>query len=326
MTLWFLVFGGVLFLIGSYAVMSGTAAMARFIGFSQLTIGLVVVAVASSSPELFVALRGAGETPDLVVGGIVGGAILTLTLMLGLGALIRPLAAPPKVVFRDGGALILSCAAVFLFARDGTLGRIEGGVLLVLFAAYIALAAYTDWRRASCHSVARNRAERLEKSKLGFSGGLFVAILGLVAVMLGAHFVLKSSAALAGEYGLPQHVVGLTVVALAVSLPELFVIMSGALRGPNTVAVGHVFGSNIFNLTLILGIAALVAPLKVSPDFLGLDTLVLFGVCALAPPLAAMRWRLSRPRGVFLMLVYGGYLAILAERLGLWSLPLGRLW
>lgn len=326
MTWWFVFFGCVLFVVGSTAVMRGGGAVARVFGVSQLTIGLLVIPAASATPELFVALRGAALAPDLAVGGIVGSAVMTLTLILGLGALIQPLAVPPKVVFRDGAALLAAGGIFAMFARNGIIGHIEGALLILAFVLYVALAAYTDWRRASCHSVARIRAEALEHSRLGISGGLFVTILGVVAVMLGAHFMLVGGQALARDYQLPEYAVGLTVMALAVSLPEFFVVMGGALRGHNTVAVGNVFVSNIFNLTLIVGMAALLTPLRIAPVLADPNGWLMFGVCALVPLLAAMRWLLSRPRGVILILAYAVFTAMLAAEIGLWSIPVFRLW
>jgi cation:H+ antiporter len=326
MSYWFIFFGCVLFAAGSYGLVRGLASIARTLGLPQLTIGLLVVAAASASPELFVVLGGIRRSPDLAVGGIVGGVILTLTFMIGFGALIRPLASPPKVVFRDCGALLLVCAVYLVFALNGTIGPVEGGFLLALFVGYFALAVYTDWRRVSAHSVARERAEMLENSNLGLFGGLFVAAFGVVAVMLGAHFVLTGGTLLAREQGVPEYAVGLTVVALAVSLPEFLVILHGALRGPGTVALGQAVVSNIFNLTLVLGVAALFSPIRIGAEFVAADNIVTLGICAAVPPLVAMRWRLSRPRGFFLILVYGIYLSLLAARVGFWSLPPVKFW
>lgn len=322
MSYWFLFAACLLFAIGSFAVVRGSAGMALSLGLSQLSIGVIVAATAGASPELFVALRGVTAAPDLVAGGIIGGIILSLTLMLGLGALIAPLTVPPKVVFRDGGALILAALAFLLFARDGMLSRLEGAGLLVLYIVYLVLAFYTDWRRSSAHSVARERAELLARSQLGFAGGLFVTLLGLVAVMLGAYFVLAGGTALARMLNLPDYAVGLSAVALAVSLPELFVILAEALRRRSTVAVGQTFGAAFFGLTLVFGLTAQVRPLAIAPALAETDSLLMFAVCVVLPFLAVMRWRLSRTRGVLLVAAYGTYLGFVAARLGFLSIPL----
>lgn len=310
-----------LFAIGSFAVVRGASAVARWLGFSHLAIGLIVAATAASSPELFVALLGAGSAPDLVGGGLVGGILMSLTLMLGIGAVLAPLTAPPKVVLRDGGALIAAALAFVLLAHDGELSRIDGALLLVLFVSYLVLAFYTDRRRASAHSVARERAELLEKSRLGLAGGLFVTALGLVAVMLGAYFILRSGVVMARWMQVPQYAFGLTVVALAVSLPEFFAIANEAWRRRTAVAAGQTFGAAIFGLTLVFGVAALVKPLPIAKEIVAADNVLLLIVCVVLPPLAAMRWRLSRTRGTFLILCYGLYLGFVATRLGLLSLP-----
>jgi cation:H+ antiporter len=326
-TYWFIFFSFVSFAVGSIAAVRGSAVVARKIGLSPQAIGLVVVAAATSTPELFVMLRAtAAGKPDLALGAIIGSSILTLTFMLGFGALIRPLSSPPKVVLRDGGVLLLACLTYMFFAHNEVLARRDGAMMLLLFALYVALACYTDWRRSAEHSVARARANALENSRLNFFGAVFVMVLGLVAVMLGAHLAVAGSLALARGYGLPEYAAGLTVVALAVSLPELFVILGGVFRGRINIAVGQVITASIFNLTVVLGLAAVIAPLAVSRAFLFADNLILLGICAVLPLILAMRWRLSRPRGLFLVLCYGGYLTFLAIRLNLLTVPLQKFW
>lgn len=312
----------VLFALGGFAVVRGAVAVARGLGLSHLSIGLIVAATAAAAPELFVALRGVGSAPDLVAGGIIGGIIMSLLLLLGIGAFIAPLTAPPKVVFRDGVALILAGLAFVFFARDGLVSRFEGAVLLCLFIAYLVVAFVTDWRRSSVHSVARERAELLERSGFGMATGLFVAALGLVGVMLGAFFILTGGSALARWMHLPDYAVGLTVVALAVSLPELFAILNEAVRRRTNVAVGQTFGAAIFGLTLVVGLTALVRPLPLAPALVDGDNLLLLAACVLLPPVAAMRWRLSRARGSLMILCYALYLGFVATRVGLLSIPL----
>lgn len=320
---WFIGFGFVLLAIGSSAALRGGARLACALGFSPLAIGLLVIPAATSAPELLVSLRALSVgAPDLAVGGIIGGTILTLLFVLGFGALIHPLASSPKVVFRDGGALLVAGLAFALFAGSGTITWHEGILFLVGFAVYIALAMFTDWRRTTEHSVPRACAQAFSGKEPTIAGGLFLLTLGIVAILLGAHLTIAGSIVLARELKLPVAFAGLTVVAASVSLPELGVVMAAVLRRRSNLAVGHILSANVFGLLCVVAIMALIAPVPVS-HMLMADVAVMVGAIALLLPLLAMRWQLSRPRGLFLILCYGGYLVFLAARQG-W-LPLSLL-
>jgi cation:H+ antiporter len=325
---WFLFFGFAMFALGSQAAMRGGAAAARALGLTPLPIGLLVIPAAASLPALFVTFHAVDTgMPDFAVGGIIGGAILSLLLLQGIGALIHPLASSPKLVFRDGSLLIVACLALVLFAANGRLSPLEGVILLALYGFYLLLGFATDWRRSAEHSVARERALALERSgKLGLSGGLFVAALGVVAVLVGAHFTIAGGAALARDYDLPPYAVGLTLVALSITLPEFLVVTGGAMRGRADIAIGQTAGSNIFNLLFVFGSAAAIRPLTVAGPVARADLYVLAVVAALLPLVLVLRWRLSRPRGFFLVLGYGFYLAFLGWRLQSLSLPAVKFW
>jgi cation:H+ antiporter len=322
MAIGFAVCGFLLFAIGSIAIAHGGAVITRDLGFSPLTIGLVVIATAASMPALFVLWQAktVGAT-DLAVGGVVGGAIFALTLLLGLCAQVRPLECPPKVMVRDFGVLLLVAVSFLVLAIFGIRGRLAGAVLLAIFFGYLALSLYADRRRAAAHSVVRAHAERLEMGGIDISGGVFVAALGVIAMMLGAHLTLTGGQALAHQFDLPQYAIGLTVVAACVSLPELFVVLAGASRGRSDVLVGYTVILGIFSLACMLGVGLLVLSVRVSRVFI-VDGLFLVGFCVMVPLTAAVHWRLSRPRGVLLILCYAVYLLVLALRLHLLSLAL----
>ena len=195
MASWFLVAGFVLLLLGSEAAARGGVSLVRSFGMSPLTIGLFVLSTVSAAPELSVAISAAtGGAPDLALGVIFGGVLFALLFVLGITALIRPMSAPPKVVLRDGGAALLACLFLVVVVQTGSIGRTDGAILLGGFILYLALCLYTDWRRTPDHSVALARAaSRSQQEPLPAFAGLFLILLGLIGMGLGAHFAVSGS-------------------------------------------------------------------------------------------------------------------------------------
>lgn len=319
MAYWFLGGGLVLLLFGSEAIVRGGVAISRGLGLSPLVIGLLVITAGTSAPEFAVSVQAAiAGAPDIALANVVGSNILNLLLILGLAALIRPLPSSPKVVLRDGGAMLLSAAALALMARGGTITQLQGAAMLLAFATYLAVSFFSDWRRSAEHSVPCARAlQRLENgAPQSGAAGLFTLLFGLVGLAVGAHFTVAGAEAIAREFQLPQWMVGLTVVAFGASIPELFVTLIAAARGQTQLAIGHLIGSNVFNALGALGATAALVPLKVDAALTS-DLLVLAAASALIVPLLVSRWRLSRPRGALLLASYAGYLVFLAWRQGL---------
>jgi cation:H+ antiporter len=324
MAYWFLAAGILLLIAGSEAAVRGGVGLARVLGLSPVLIGLLVVATATSAPELFVALRAAtAGAPDIALGDIVGGNIFLLLFALGLGALIRPLASPPKVVLRDGGTMLAAALVVTFFALNGDLTRRDGLFLFLGFVAYIVVTFFTDWRRSADHSVAMSRAVARSKNEpLPVVGGLFLLLLGAICLVLGAVFTVDGSVALARALHVQQAFVGLTIIAFGTSLPKLIATLVAAVRGHTDIAVGLLIGAVVFNLLGVLGITAMVAPLAVSRMLASADVYVMVGASAVLLPLLAVRWSLSRPRGALLALCYVCYVAFLVWRQGLLPLSL----
>jgi cation:H+ antiporter len=318
MAYWFLGGGLVLLLFGSEAVVRGGVAFSRALNLSPLLIGLLVITTGTSAPEFAVSLEAAhGGAPDIALANVVGSNILNLLLILGLAALVRPLSSSPKVVFRDGGAMLLASAALAGMAYDGRISRIEGLALLLGFAGYLGVTFFTDWRRSAEHSVPCAHAiMHLDGDAPSATGGVFLFLFGFVGVVLGAHFTLSGAEALARDAHLSQALVGLTVVAFAASAPDLIVTIVALARGQSDIAVGHLIASNVFNSLGALGLTAAGTALSVNP-MLETDLLVMAAAGAVLLPLLILDWRLSRPRGALLVLSYACYLVFLVWRQGL---------
>lgn len=325
MVMWIFGAGFVLLALGGEAVVRGGVMLQRVFGLSPVIIGLFVLSLGTASPTLAVAVQGAtSNLADLAVGTVLGATLINLLLILGLGALIQPMPSAPKVVLRDGGALLIACAALALLALHGQIGRREGAILIAAFVVYAIVAVATDWRRSAAHSVACAEAERrLTGEHPSIAGALFVLTVGVICLLLGAHFLEGGTLGLAASRGIPVPTLALTLVALAVSLPVLVVTAIAAARGHTQIAIGHLITASVFNLFGVLGTAALVRPLTISPAFASLDVFVVLGASVLLMPLLASHWRLSRAKGALLLLVYIGYIGYLAWRQGM--LPHGLL-
>jgi cation:H+ antiporter len=315
----FLIAALLLLLVGSEAALRGGVGIARYFDIPPLWTGVLVVATATTLPELFVSLRAASMgAPQLALGGLIGTNIINLLFVMGLGALIHPMASPPKVVFRDGGAMLLGSLALIAFAVGGTVSRQGGALLLAGFAAYVVLIFITDRRRAPEHSVPLARALYRSNGEIpSLIGAAFLFFVGLILLALGAHLGVLGARAFARQWGWEDATIGLTIVAAGLSFPKLLVTLGAAARRQTSIAVGLLLGAGVFNLFGVLGITALVTPLAFSGHLAKTDVFVLAAVSAALLPLLAMRWVLSRPRGMLLMLAYGCYVAFLLWRLGL---------
>jgi cation:H+ antiporter len=323
MAYWFLGAGLLLILLGSEAAIRGGVGLARSFDVSPLMMGVFVIAAGTSAPELFVSLKAAAvNAPALVLGGLVGTGILNILFVVGFGALIHPMASSPKVVLRDGGAMLAASILLVFVLLGGVVSRQWGVVLLVAFAAYVASIIVSDWRRTPDHSVPQARAlYRSEGEPPSTVGALFLLLLGFILLALGAHFTVAGSVALARQMKWDEAFVGLTVVALSLSVPKLVAMLSAVARGHTAISVGQLIEANVFDLLGVLGITALVVPLAVPRMLATTDVSVLAASSIAVLPLLAMRWRLSRLRGMLLMLAYGCYIVFIVWRQGILPIP-----
>lgn len=316
----FLVVGLVLLVFGSDLVLRGGVGLSRSLGLSPLLIGLVVVSAGTSLPELVVSLQAAfREAPGLAVGNVVGSNIVNILLILGLGALVRPLPSSPKIVLRDGSVLIAVSIALLFVTRDGIIDVHAGWLFLAGFVAYLLLSFFTDWRRSGDGASASARAAEISTSQTSFGMAALLLVFGLVALFFGARYLVDGGVAIARDYHVPEAVIGLTVIAIGTSLPELATTVFAAARGQTNIAVGNLIGSNIFNILLVLGATAVVHPLPVSPLVAHFDVYVMLGAAILVVPLMATGWRISRFQGLLLVLSYVAYMGFVAYRQGLVS-------
>ncbi len=306
---------GLLLLIGGgEALVRGAARIALLARIPPAIVGLTVVAAGTSAPELVVALASALEgTPDLAVGNVLGSNIYNIALILGLAAAVRPLPVRGNTVRLEWPVMLLASVQMGLLARDGTLDRVECGALvlaLVVFIAYqvrIARVELTDAERGPLEGQ-----PRIEPG-LGFPVALGMSALGGVLLAVGAELFVSGASDIARTFGVAEHVIGLTVVAVGTSLPELVASLVAAIRGHTDLAITNVIGSNIFNVLLILGVTGLVSPLPVQPQLLSSDVPWMIALALLLFPLMRTNRVVTRWEGVGLLgvgAVYTGTLVL----------------
>lgn len=303
------VVGAILLCFGADALVDGGSSLARIARVPALVIGLTVVAFGTSAPELVVsidaALRGAG---DISIGNVVGSNICNILLIVGAGALIRPLPVNRTLFRLDLPAMLFSSLLLALWCGiSGGVGRGGAALFLVLFVGYLGVRFY----RA-------RRGEELPEEELpaeGRSSKWYTAALltcaGIVMLALGARWFVAGAVKLAQLLHVSEAVIGLTVVAIGTSLPELATSVAAARRGECDIAIGNAVGSNLFNILCILGIAPLVSPIA-ARGVTRFDWAVMCAAAALLYLMMKSSGRISRREGALLLVLYALYIAKLA--------------
>ena len=304
--------GLALLLVAASGLVRGAAALALRFGLSPLVVGLTVVAFGTSAPELVVSvqatLAGAG---GIAVGNVVGSNVANVGLILALAVLVRPIATDPALLRRELPVLIVATAVGAAFLLDGTVARWEAGVLLAGLVASLAWSLKSAKAPAVPGPLAPEAAapESLPEPGPLWRDALYVAG-GLAGLVVGADLLVGGATGLARAAGVSDAVIGLTVVAIGTSLPELATSVVASVRREGEIAAGNVVGSNLFNLLGILGVAGLVRPLE-APGLSAVDVAVMAAFTLALVPMMRTGLRLVRLEAGLLLLGYGAYTAYL---------------
>ena len=308
--------GFAMLLGGAEALVRGASALARLFGVSPLVIGLTVVAFGTSTPEMAVnltaALSGASE---IAFGNIIGSNIANAGLILGLTALLKPLEIESQIISRELPMMLLASVGAVVLGFDpllrGTLplyDKADGLILLLFFGVFLYYTIGDVLRKRKSDALVREASASL--SGAGAHSYLVqwgLIVLGLAGLVLGGRVTVDAASALALAFGVPQVVVGLTVVAVGTSLPELATSLVATWRGQTDIAVGNVVGSNIFNLLFVAGLCATIRPIVVPAGGLA-DLLVMTAFAVVLLPFALLNHRrIVRREGLVLFLAYAGY-------------------
>jgi cation:H+ antiporter len=294
--------GGIIALFfGGEALVRGSVDIARRMAIPPLLIGLTVVGFGTSTPELLVsvdaALRG---VPDIALGNVLGSNIANVLLIAGLSAMVWPIRITGDTLRRDATAMILASLILIPLFATGQAGRPAGLVLLAGLIVYLTLAYRQAGKAAPEHADAKPAA------------ALLVCIVwvlgGLVALIVGARFLVDGAVSIARDFGLSEAFIGLTVVAVGTSLPELATSLVAAFRKQSEIAIGNIVGSNIFNILGILGVTALIYPIPVAGRFLYFDLPVVIAAALLMTGFLLMRPAIGRWAGFAMLVGYAAYI------------------
>lgn len=304
--------GLVLLFLGGESLVRGAVGMARRFDVSPLFTGLVIVGFGTSAPELVVCIEAAWRGHyDITVGNIVGSNIANIMLILGLVALIQPVLSRSAILRRDGSVMLLASLLLMGLAYNGEVSR---GVALIMLIGLIAFIIYCFRDERTDDETAKGRiaeAESFGRRTSRIWVALLVVAFGIGALAVGAVLLIDGATAIAVRAGISEAVIGVTLVAVGTSLPELATALVAAFRHHADVALGNVLGSNVFNVLGILGLTAVVQPFPISAGFLQLDLWVMLGVSVLLLLFLRTGYRLSRGESAVLLGGYGMYVGAL---------------
>lgn len=307
MTLVLAVAGLVALVCGAELLVRGASRLAVSFGVSPLVVGLTVVAFGTSAPEAAVSVQSAfAGSSDIGLGNVVGSNILNVLLVLGLSAAIMPLVVSAQLVRRDVPVMVGVSVLLLLLALNGAIGRLDGALLLAGLALYTGYSVHRSRRYGGGEDEASGAGTASGRSKI-LQAVYVVAGLGLL--VLGARWLVDGAVTVAEALGLSELIVGLTVVALGTSLPEVATSVVAAARGSRDIAVGNIVGSCIFNILFVLGLAGLVAPdgISVSRAALGFDLPVMIATAVACLPIFFTGWRVARWEGFLFLGYYVAY-------------------
>lgn len=310
-----LVIGLVLLIAGGELLVRGGSGLGRALGLSPLVVGLTVVALATSAPELAVSLDATlSGAPGLAVGNVVGSNITNVLLVLGLSAVVLPITVHSQLVRFDVPFVVVLSVLALVLMLDGSVGRFDGGLLVTLLVAYVAWTVVLGRRAGNDDRPTGATVPAPSRPLID----TVLILVGVALLVLGARLLVSSATSIATAFGVSDLVIGLTVVAVGTSLPELATSVIAALRGEQEMAIGNVIGSNVFNLTAVLGLTATIAPggIPVDAAALRFDVPVMIAVAVALLPIVFTGMAIARwEGGVFLAyyVVYVTYLLLAAS-------------
>ena len=296
--------------VGAELLVRGGASIAIKLGLTPLVVGLTVVAFGTSAPELLVSLKASfsGQS-DIAVGNVVGSNIFNIAVILGLSAVVFPVTTHLQVLRWDAPVLLGVTILTPLTFLDGSISRLEGGILA------LGAVAYTVWAvRMAKKDLARGEEVDIDLPEVNPAAGIGGDVLkiagGLGILVLGSRLLVDNSVIVAKSLGVSEAIIGLTIVAAGTSMPELATSVVAAFRKQSDIALGNVLGSSLFNLLFVLGCSASIRPL-ITTGLHRVDLIAMIGITVLMVPLIATGQRLNRWEGLLLFLCYIGYLGVM---------------
>lgn len=324
----FLIVGFVLLVFAADYLVKGAASIAAAVGISPLVVGLTVVAFGTSAPELAVSVVSAFEgQADLAVGNVVGSNIFNILVVVGSSALIIPLVVHRQLIRLDLPVMIFLSVLLYAVSLDGMISRIDGLVLFSLAIAYVGLLLWKSKHGGKPPGLDEIEELVEDANDPKWAKNLFLIVIGIAGLTGGSHLLVKGAVAIATYFGVSELIIGLTIISLGTSLPEVATSIMAAIKGERDIAIGNVIGSNIFNIVTVLGLSSIVAPagIRVAQEALDFDMLVMIAIAVAAFPVFFLGYKVGRISGFFFVLFYVAYvLYLLLESIGHASFPVFR--
>lgn len=322
-----LVGGLILLMLGGELLVRGAVQVATRLGVSPLVIGLTLVGFGTSTPELVTSVQAAlSGSPGIAYGNIVGSNIANILLILGIAAIITPIAVSSNALKRDSTIMVLVTVVFAIVAALVPMGLLAGLVFVAALAGYIFAAFWHERGLAAgalddAHGAAFDKSLALQEADPALKGtsdigksaflSILIAVAGLALVVLGGNFLVSGAVGLARSFSISETIIGLTIVAIGTSMPELVTSVMAALRKQTEVAFGNVVGSNIYNILGIGGFTALISPTNVPSEIVRFDNLIMIGASLVLVAFAFTGRRISRREGAILVAGYAAYVALI---------------
>ena len=298
-----LVLGFAMLVKGADWFVDGSSSIAARLGIPQLIIGLTIVAMGTSAPEAAVSITASLQgSADLTIGNVVGSNIMNILIILGLCAMLTCIHVAKSTIFREIPFMILTTVLLLVLGLDGTITFADGLILWAFFTAYLAYLFYQAKNSDGSEEESINTERALWKSALW-------TVFGMALIILGSDIAVDAATSIARIVGMSERLIGLTVVALGTSLPELFTSVTAAKKGNADIAIGNIVGSNIFNILFVVGTSSLVTPIPFAAAF-RVDSMIAIGAAVLLLVCCLHKYRLARKSGIAMLASYATYFAM----------------
>lgn len=304
--------------LGADWLVTSASRLAEKLGLSPLVVGLTIVAFGTSAPELVVSVTAAWRgQAGLAIGNVMGSTVANVGLIVGIAALTRPLSVHRRVLKRESPLLVTVLALVMVLAFNNALGRLDGLVLITGFSFYMAFLLRWGIEEGQAnhraHLIAEAESAKVEppapaSRRTSVAWNTVRILVGLAALLIGGRGLVDSATQIARDFNVPEEVIGATLLAIGTSLPELASTLAAAIRGLGDIAIGNVVGSNVFNLTFVLGISAMVGDLQLTQSTVIRQVAPALIFCVVLIPLAYSGGRVNRWEGALLLSGYVGFI------------------
>lgn len=303
--------GLILLIIGGEVLVKGAVECALRFRISKLVVGMTVVSFGTSAPELVVSIQAAYQGfPDIAMGNIIGSNIANLALVLGLTAVIFPIAVSKNSLRFDWPVMMLVTLVFYLLILDGDLGILEGSALLLIL---IIFNTFLIWKSRQESSIPDGIDQDIETSTVPLWRSLLFVGLGAGALAFGSDWLVEGAVDVAHRFGVSDLVISVTIVAFGTSAPELITSIMAAFRKHADISIGNLIGSNIYNIALVLGVTGILKPIQVSETILSFDIYWVLGIALIIFPFMLHKRKISRWEGAFLFLAYLVYIFLVVK-------------